>query len=137
MTQITTRPATKDDINTFVEKYGADMKAPTARAWVAELDGEMLAVGGIAYAGGFCLGFFELNERARELLKKNMYVRAYWFKIAMTFLRQFREEGVRWIYTDADMTYPKADELLERLGFRFYKKKDGNNIYRWSSAWPR
>ncbi len=123
---VTVRPATREDIATFAK----DMEAPTLRGWVGEVDGKSMALGGFACAKGRWIGFLDVTEEGRGLLKKNMYVRAALIRAAVTALREARKQGIRFLYAKADMNYPRADEMLEKLGFHIDPRSQ--TLYRWT-----
>src|SRR5574342_1041077 len=109
MSQIVVRSATHEDIALFATPSG--MAAPTIRAWVGDLDGKPVAIGGMAVVKGRWCGFIDVTEEGRSLLKNNVYVRAAFVGTAVKGLREARRMGVRFIYAEADMNYPRADEL--------------------------
>ena len=100
------------------------------RGWVGEVDGKAVALGGFALVKGRWVGFIDITEEGRELLKKNMYVRAALIRAAVTGLREARRMGVRFVYADADMRFPRADEMLEKLGFHVDPRSQV--LYRWT-----
>lgn len=100
------------------------------KAWVAELDGERLAIGGVWFLSGRWVLFVDITKRGRDLLKRNMYVRAAFVKGAVMVLREAKRVGIRFIYARADLKYPRSDELLQKLGFAFVRAPD---LYRWSA----
>ena len=55
------RPATKADLLAF----RPDDKWPTVTATAAEVDGKLVAIGGLAYDHGRVLAFCELTDAAR------------------------------------------------------------------------
>lgn len=126
MSKVVIREATKEDIIAFAR----DSMAPTLRGWVGEVDGEVIALGGFALALGRWVGFLDVTEEGRSLLKKNMYVRAAMIRAAVTALREARKMGIRYLYARADMNYPRADEMLEKLGFHIDPRTD--ELHRWT-----
>jgi GNAT superfamily N-acetyltransferase len=128
MSKVTVREAIKNDIVGFSTPAG--VAAPTLRGWVGEIDGKPVALGGFALAMGRWIGFVDVTEEGRDLLKKNMYVRAAFVGTAVKALREARRMGVRYIYADADMRFPRADELLEKLGFHVDPRTE--SLYRWT-----
>jgi hypothetical protein len=133
MSQLNTRPASRQDIENFIEEISAEhlKYTPTMRAWVVEHEGRAMALGGIAYIGGHHMGFFELKNELRAMIKKNMYLRVYWVKITMNILKELKEDGIRYIFADAESHQPKADLLLEKLGFKLARS---GKAYRWSAT---
>lgn len=128
MSKVTVREANKDDILAFA--LPANVAAPTLRGWVGEVDGKRVALGGFALARGRWIGFVDVTEEGRGLLKNNMYVRAAFVGTAIKGLREARKMGIRYLYADADMRFPRADELLEKLGFHIDPRT--NVLYRWT-----
>ena len=129
MSQVEIRPATRDDLRDFSEKFSKLDKLPTTQAWVGEINGEAVAIGGFAYVYGRVIGFIDITKAGRGYLEKNFFVKVAFFKLAKQTLDKAREQGIRFIYSEADMTYPKADELLQRLGFE--KDPRTQYLYRW------
>jgi hypothetical protein len=100
------RVATREDIDAF-----SDLKnKPTVKAWVGEVDGQIVAIGGLALINGRWHGFCDLREPARK----------HKFTIARTAKRimdEAREMGVRFVYADMDTNEPTALRWLTSLGF--------------------
>jgi hypothetical protein len=125
------RPATREDIRAFAEATDTPT-TPTAKAWVGEIDGKVVALGGFARgADGRYIGFVDVTPEGRELLKKNMYVRAAFLRAAVESLREAKRAGLRFVYAKADMDQNRADELLMKLGFD--QDPRTGYLYRWSS----
>lgn len=128
MARVITRPATRDDIAAFALPAG--VITPTVKGWVGEVDGKAVALGGFALVKGRWIGFMDVTEEGRGLLAKNMYVRAALLRTAVTALREARKVGIRFIYAEADMRFPRADELLEKIGFHIDPRSE--YLYRWT-----
>ena len=126
---IDVRPATAEDIAKAAEAHGASA-IPTMKAWVAEIDGERLAIGGVWFLGGRWVLFVDVTKDGRNLLSKNMYVRAAFVRGAVMVLRESKQVGIRSIYARADLKHPRSSELLLKLGFAFVRAPD---LYRWSA----
>src|SRR5690554_6907351 len=128
MSKVTVREANKEDIAAFATPAG--VAAPTLRGWVGEVDGKPIGLGGFANCLGRWIGFVDITEEGRDLLKKNVYVRAAFVGAAVKALREARRMGIRYLYADADMRFPRADELLEKLGFHVDPRS--GKLYRWT-----
>ena len=126
MSQVQLRPATRDDLEAF-----SDMKnKPTAKAWVGEVDGEVLAIGGLALVRGRWIGFFDITPEARKRINQNMMVRVAWIRAFRLGLDEARKMGIRFLYAHADIEeHPQAREFLERFGFEPDPRSD--QYYRW------
>ncbi|MFW6028603.1 MAG: hypothetical protein ACOC9Q_03680 [bacterium] len=111
------RPATREDIEAFSEEAGK----PTIRAWVGDLDGEIVAIGGFARIRGRWFGFCDLTDDARPY--KMTLMRA-----AHRAMKAAREQGIRFIYADADRSEPRAMHWLHSLGF---EPLANSSIHRW------
>ena len=114
------RPATRADIEAFSDLRGK----PTLKAWVGELDGEILGIGGLAYAKGRWFAFCDLKPEARE----------YKMTLARTakmVLREARQQGIRFVYAEADLNERASVRWLTSLGFRLDPRTA--YLYRWSA----
>lgn len=113
------RPATREDIDRFSDMSGK----PTIKAFVGEVDGEIVALGGLAFAKGRWFAFCDLLDGAR----------AHKMSIARTAKRVFAEakaQGIKYVYAEADPNEPGAVRWLTSLGF----EPDPRTVYlyRWS-----
>ena len=125
------RPATREDIEAFARSTDTPL-TPTAKAWVGEFDGKVVALGGFARgADGRWIGFIDVTPEGRAMLEKNMYVRAHFFRVAVEALREARAANIRYVYAKADMDQKRADELLLKLGF--HPDPRSGYLYRWSA----
>jgi hypothetical protein len=123
--QVISRPATREDIVAF----SAVVKWPTAKAWIAEIDGEVVALGGFAIMRGRYIGFLDVTENGREYLEKSLMVKAAMIRAMMGGMREAKRMGVRYVYAQADTQFPKARELLERMGFHVDPRSP--ELHRW------
>ena len=113
------RPATRTDIEAF-----SDMPdKPTIRAYVAEMDGKVIGMGGAALAKGRWYAFADLPEEIRPYKMTIM-------RNARRFLEQMRRDGIRFIYAEASPVEPKAVAWLTSLGFEV-DQRSGGRLYRW------
>jgi hypothetical protein len=125
MIQVAVREATHEDIVTFAR----DMKAPTLRGWVGEIDGKAVALGGLANMGGRWIAFLDVTEEGRDLLKAHMSVRKALIRTARMVMDEARKQGIRFCYSEAEMRFPLADKMLERIGFQ--PDPRAPDLYRW------
>jgi hypothetical protein len=105
--EVIVRPATSDDINRF-----SDLSPkPSVRAWVAEKDNQIIALGGLALVRGRWFAFLDLKPEARQY---KMHI----MRSALRLLAQARADDIRYIYANIGPDEPKAEAWLHRLGFR-------------------
>jgi RimJ/RimL family protein N-acetyltransferase len=81
------------------------------RAWTGVVEGEVIAVGGIAYMRDGTHGAFMLAGDDARQFPVTMH------KTALTVLREARELGIRRLVTKAEPGVEAAERWLERLGF--------------------
>lgn len=121
MSKVIVRPATREDIAAF-----SDMEnKPSARAWVGELDGKVIALSGLALIGGRWFLFLDLTEEARK--HKVTMMRA-----AKMIMAEAQKQGIRVIYAERDEDEPKSEAWLRSLGFEIDPRSQ--HYYRWA-AW--
>lgn len=120
MTPIVVRPATHEDIAQFSDLANK----PTIRAMVAERDGRIIALGGIALSQGRWYAFADLPEEIRPY--KMTIARA-----AKRFFRDLRRDGIRYVYAEASPVEPRALAWFASLGFEFDERSQ--HYYRWSA----
>ena len=114
MHKVTIREANSQDITTFA----GEMKAPTLRGWVGEIDGNTVALGGLAFQNARWVAFLNVTPEGRQLLQTSMQVRKALIQTARMVMNEARKQGVRFVYAGAEMKYPLADKMLERIGFK-------------------
>ncbi len=114
---ITTRAATIDDVRTFYPEAGMSFKA-----WVAELDGEVQGIIGVALGRTACV-FSQFNESLRPCLKNPAILRL----IKKTH-HAVMASLVPVMAVEED-NEPTSRRILERLGFRYKAMADGRKIY--------
>jgi hypothetical protein len=117
---LTVRPATAGDIVSFSSMSAA----PTVRAMVAEKDGAIIAMGGLALSGGRWFAFLDLTDDARPYKMTMM-------RWAIRIMAQSRRDGIRFVYWHADPNEPGALPWLTSLGFTLDPRTQ--HLYRWSS----
>jgi RimJ/RimL family protein N-acetyltransferase len=81
------------------------------RAWTGLVDGEVIAVGGIAYMADGTHGVFMLADDRARSFPVTMH------KTALTVLREARDLGIKRLVTIAEPGVEAAERWLERLGF--------------------
>jgi hypothetical protein len=118
---LTVRPATRADI----ESYAGRPSAQTIRAIVGELDGEIIAIGGLAIVKGRYYAFLDLKEEARQY---KMHI----MRTAIRMLTEARRTGVRFIFAEADQSECKSVAWLRRLGFKPDPRSD--HLLQWKSS---
>lgn len=112
------RPATRDDIDRFRGEYEL---GPSVKALVGDLNGELIALGGLAYCGGKVVAFLDLKPEARKF-KKSMH------QAALMVMEMAKAGGHRFVYANAEPGEPTAERWLTRLGF---VPVDGSGKFRW------
>jgi len=110
--------------------FSSVVKWPTVKALIGEIDGEAIALGGFAIMKGRHIGFIDITEKGREYLEKSLMVRAALIRVMVESLREAKAAGVRYIYAEADTQFPKARELIERMGFHLDPRSQ--HLYRWT-----
>ena len=128
--RVLVRPATPEDIASTALAYNM-RSIPTMKAWVGEVDGVRVGVGGIWLLAGRWILFIDITAHGRALLGKNLYVRAALVRAAVTALREAKRIGIRFVYASAEQPYPRSEDLLLKLGFAVDHRAPG--WYRWSS----
>lgn len=109
------------DINAF----SVMPEKPTVRAWVAELDGRIVGIGGIAREQGRWFAFIDLEDEARPY-------KVHIARSARRFLDQARRDGIRFIYAEVNHTDPRALLWLFSLGFEFDERS--KHFHRWTAV---
>ena len=119
------RAATHADIEAFADHRNK----PSIRAVCMELEGRIIALGGIAWARGRWIGFADLSDEARRY---KMHIS----RAALRFLSEAKRSGVRFIYAGADPCEARAIAWLTSLGFKLDPRS--RSLYRWSATpWQR
>ena len=112
------RRATAKDIDAFAELE----QTPTVIGWVGELDGKIIAVGGLARTAGYWSAFCDLTEEAKP----------YKYKIARTALRVMKDaraRGIHYVYANLDSTKEGSQKWAESLGFELDPRSQ--KLFRW------
>ncbi len=122
MSDSVVEPATVDDIR----KFAGEDEYPTMKAWAGKVDGETVALGGLARdAEGRWIAFFDITDEARP--HKKLIV-----KTGKMIMEQARQMKLRFVYAMPDCNEPLAIKWLGRLGF----KKDIRSgvLMRWENG---
>ena len=101
------RPATRSDA---VAWYSGSIPA-TFRGYVAEIDGEVVGIGGVFYVSGYPVAFSEMKTWKR-LDKKSI-------ACAIRFMIDFFDKEYKTVYAFPSKDEPGARRLLLKLGFVF------------------
>lgn len=117
------RPATAAD---FIAFAGAPPKMLT-RAYVAELDGRVLAVGGLYYDSGVAFAFCEISDEMRTHRKAIMRGARLVMDVVI------RTMGTP-VYAICSRREPNAPAFLTRLGFEPAGMTGLGELYRWCNG---
>ena len=119
------RPATREDI----DAYSSSTNKPTTKAWVGEVDGRIIGLGGLALSslGRWC-AFLDIDPEARAYKMTLM-------RMAKATMAEASRMGIRYVYTEMSAVEPRAEAWLLSLGFEVFDPT--RRIYRWSAkrAW--
>ncbi len=121
MTEIS-REASKEDI----EQYFPGVPKPTMRAWVGEIDGEMVAIGGWAFDGSRWYAFFDMSDKLEKMAKNNFGLKMMIAKTAKQIIMEADKQGILALYVMIDTEKQNAKRWLINLGF----EKMSSRIYR-------
>lgn len=114
------RRATREDIVAFSNITNI----PTVRAHVGDLDGKIIAIGGIMRVEGRWFAFCDLTDEARQYKMTLM-------RTARRMLAEARARGVRFIYAERDENEPTSAAWLRSLGFEIDPRSE--YLYRWKA----
>lgn len=93
---------------------------PTVKAWIGEVDGRIIGMGGLAFVDGRWIAFCDLTDEARPY--KVSIVKA-----GRAVMEEARRAGHKFIYAETDDKEPMAKRWLESLGYQPQQEK---GIYR-------
>ena len=113
------RPATQKDVDAF---YG---KKPiySMRAYVAVLNDEVIAIGGVCRQEGHMVAFSEMKPEMRKHKKDIIRVGQKIFEII---------QGYNTVFTVANPKEKHAKKHITRLGFELVEiNREGEEVYRW------
>lgn len=118
------RPATRSDIEQFSERA----KLATLRAYVADCDGELIGLGGLAFIKGRWFAFLDMKPGATDAPGHKMAL----MRTAKRVMADARSLGIKFVYVQPDANEPGAAKWLASLGFT----PDGRDphIYRWKAC---
>jgi hypothetical protein len=108
MKPLIVRAATREDVDAFAAPE--NRVRPTMRAYVGEVDGKIVVLGGLAFFEGRWFGFLDVTDEVRPY-------RIHLMRWAIRVIESARSTGVRFIYVEPDANEPKAKAWLARLGF--------------------
>ena len=115
---VSVRRATRADL----EAFGEMRHKPTVKAWVGEVDGRIIGVGGFYFKDGHWVGFADLKEEARRY-------KVRFIKVARMAVEDMRLSGHRYIYAEVDPDFPMAPRWIESLGFEM----QASGLWRWQA----
>lgn len=113
------RPATAADAAAF---YGTERPMKSMRGFVAELDGEVVGIGGVYFDHGYLVAFSEMKEALRPYKKAIV-------KGARMIMSAIIDRGVP-VFALANQGEPTAAGLLKALGFKFFQHTPQGDIYK-------
>lgn len=112
------RPATAADIREFYERP----PGKSLRAYVAELDGTLLGIGGLFYQEDGAVGCFSVMRPGMKPHRKTI------LRAARLLAEMAREAGAPAI---ADERHPNSRRLLSRLGFVSFGTTQYGELFGW------
>ena len=115
-----TRWATRDDI----EAYSPLRNKPTIRALCIEVDGEIVALGGLAFSQSRWIMFCDVQDEGRRYKVALM-------KAAKRMIEEAGRMGIRYVYATASPSERNSVRWVESLGFKIDPRTP--DIYRWSA----
>lgn len=118
---IVTRPATAADVKLFYPEYSCSF-----RAWVAEQDGRVQGIIGVALTRPIACMFSAFREPLRQHLKCMPILRL--IKKAQAAVQESKIP----VLAIAEPTEPTAPGMLERIGFEYLGRIDGDELYQWT-----
>jgi hypothetical protein len=121
MPNIVVRDANREDLEKFFEQP----QKFTMKAIVGEIDGKIVAVGGVVLKKGRWLGFADITDDAKKYKMRIM-------RHTKLFIERLRKDGVKYIYVKADPDEPKAIAWITSLGFELDPRSQ--HLYRWKSS---
>jgi hypothetical protein len=116
---VTIRAATKADI----EGFSGVPLARTVRAFVAEKDGALVGIGGLAYYPDHVLAFSEITDPLRE------HKTTIW-RVCRRIVDMMKNCRAP-VYAVRNPDEPTAGALLERMGFALVGKERNGEVYVW------
>lgn len=117
---MTVRAATAQDVNQFYPDVTASF-----RAWVAEVEGEVQGIIGLALTRPYACIFSAVNEPLKPLLKTMPIL-----KLIKRVEALFKARGLP-VLAIAEPDLMTAPAILQRLGFEYLQEVDGDEVYVW------
>lgn len=114
------RKATQEDIGSF----SSNCNRPTIKAWCGEVDGRVVAIGGLALHRGRWIAFFDVLHEARKYKLSIV-------KYAKKFMRETAASDIKFIYAELDRSEPLAETWVKSLGFELDPRS--KHLYRWKN----
>jgi len=119
MTRLIVRRATAEDLARF-----SDMaNKPTTLAWVGELEGRIIALGGLARVNSRWFAFCDLTAEARPFKMAMM-------RTAKRVMAEAKRQGFKFVYAQIDHNEPGSVAWITSLGFELDPRS--GELYRWS-----
>ncbi len=115
------RPARLEDI----ERLHPESRLLSYRAWACDIDGEPAGVIGIAFTRPQASVFFSCTDALRPHLGSVRMLR-----VLKRFEAMFKARGLP-VLAVREPGEEKAPAMLARLGFRFLREADGEEIHEW------
>jgi hypothetical protein len=113
-------PATEDDIRLFARD-----NLPTLRAWAGKVDGETVALFGLAREDGRWWVFFNITDEARPY-------KVTIAKAAKMLMAEARKMGLAYVYAVPDENEPMAVRWMLSLGFK--PDQRSGSLMRWTNG---
>jgi hypothetical protein len=112
---IEVRPSTIQDLMA----HCGDLPPYRLRAFTGLLDGQIIAIGGVAYLpNGAVLAFLDASEEVRSKGKLSLY------KTAKRLVEECKARGVTMINAMQQVDIEAAERFLTRLGFKLSDPKN-------------
>lgn len=109
------------------EAFKAEAPPYRVKAWTAELDGEIIGIGGLAFPPRLPpIAFTEIGDAAR---KHPVALH----KTGKRFMAEVKAMGIPKIVATTDASNETARRWLERLGFVEAGEADGKRVHTWAS----
>ena len=119
MSNVVLRPATRDDVKAMI----ADLPC-RIRGYAAELDGELLGLGGLAFFPNGSVGAFLMMNDGAQRYKMSLH------KAGLKVIEDARRLGIKRVVALAQPGVEPAVRWLERLGFE-EMTIDGETVLAW------
>ena len=97
---------------------------PSSKAWVGEVDGKIVGVGGLYFHKSRWFGFLDITDEARH----------HKLTLARTgrmVMDEARKMGIRFVYSEVDTDEPNAMRWHELLGFKLDQRSQ--HLMKWTN----